>query len=453
MADPTPPWESKDPTPPWETKTSPPSADPDKKEYFGNVLSRRASDAIAQRPPVNSVPKNTQEFLDQTKSIIPGTEKALAAGTNLVASPLGAIGETAEYKAARAAGIQPEKARGVAKDTGDVSEALLGLVPGIKGAPGAIANSAEKVASLPKKAFGAIREGINTASDKMAAKSIPTPTAASIKTEAQAAYADAAKKGGVLSPAFTDKFLAEVRKFSPQTNEGKAFSGDTAITKLIERANTLKGQPISLQGAEEIDKALTSEVSEHFSNGKLDEQGKKILDFQTKFRDMIENASGEDVPKGKEGFDALKLARAKWSQAARMGDIEAILTRADSMDNPATAIKTGFRTLYNNKGRIKGFSTQEKEAIKNAAESGKITDMLRVFGSRLIPIAHLAGGGGIPGSVAAHGATTAIRSGAEALQMRRAQKVKDLIAARKMPVSADEALGSETDPLAAGAKP
>ncbi len=311
---------------------------------------------------------------------------------------------------------------------------VLGGAAGMTGVSGAAPKVAESLAAKGTKALPEVKAA--------------APAAKDIRAEAQVIYKEAEAKGGVLSPKFTDRFLAEAEKAKPQSLQGKAIAGDNPISKLIEKAQAWRGHPMTIQDAQEVDKALTEEISTHFKDGKLDEHGKAIMDFQNKFREMIDTAPAEEVTGGKGGFEALKKARATWSQAARMGDIEKIMQRASSMDNPATAIKTGFRTLANNEKRMRGFTAEEKEAIKKAATSGVATDALRVFGSRLIPIAHVAGGGGPVGALAAHGATSAIRSGATALQEGRAQKVMDMIANRKIP-TANEAIGAQENPLGA----
>ena len=122
---------------------------------FVDTLKRRASEALASRPALPSIPKSNAEFMAQAKDAIPGAEKALGAVFGVIASPLGAAGETLERKAATAAGVPPEKIDKLAKDTGDVSEALLAITPGAKKLPIAktpeaalkALGSAEKIAS------------------------------------------------------------------------------------------------------------------------------------------------------------------------------------------------------------------------------------------------------------------------------------------------------------------
>lgn len=299
----------------------------------------------------------------------------------------------------------------------------------------------------------------------------PIPESGEIKLDSQNAYNWFEKQGGGFTPKFTDKFLSEVDKMVPQTAEGKIFAGNNEISALVARAQKLRGEggyadpygvaskksstPISFKGMEEIDKELTNQVSKHFGPNGLDEQGKAIADFQDKFRGMIDKASGDEVSGNKEALNAYKYARDKWSQAARMRDVEQIISRAQMMDNPATAMKTGFRTLYNSK-RISPYTDEEKAAIKLAAE-GKYTDILRTFGSRLIPIAASAKGAGLFGDAGAYAASAANRKAAELLQLKRAQDVRKSIAGRNIPrpagMDANQALGAETDPLSAGKNP
>lgn len=432
-------------------------------------------------------------------------------------------------------------------------------------------------------------------------------TAEEIKQVSQLAYKEAANKGGVLQENFTNKFLNKAKQITPQTEAGKLLAGDDPTTKIVQRLESLKDRKISLSEAQEIDEFLGDTVDSLSNNGIMTKQGKKVLQLQTDFRNMIDNASEEDIISksdkakdlskkisdslkeyeklknlednlirnirgnakaasfvgsspayskeyqslknleedliastkgnsivagainqdankklgfwrnrarknssefineaandarslqnvkkqiaaesanlkpsnsqflsnsaddarnlanvkkqianhenelknlqkqyssvaesdlitGREGFNSLKEARKLWSQAAKLRDIEKIITRAEMSDNPATAIKTGFRTLYNNPARMRGFTADEKKLIKSAAESGIITDSLRTMGSRLIPIGSAISGGGLTGTVAAQAATMASRGAAAKIQLMKAQKIADAIATRELKI-------------------
>jgi len=108
-------------------------------------------------------------------------------------------------------------------------------------------------------------------------------------------YKQAEKKGGILKSEFTNKFLDEVGKTTPQTTAGKILSGDSPITKLHERMQGLKDKAISLAEAQEIDEFLGDTIDSFTENGRLNKQGKKILDVQTTLRSMIDG-NAEHAP-------------------------------------------------------------------------------------------------------------------------------------------------------------
>lgn len=290
---------------------------------------------------------------------------------------------------------------------------------------------------IPARIAGAVLGGAGANSFRDKASSLrnrtPTPTADDIKAQSQQQYALAEQKGGILKPEFTNKFLSEVEKVKPQTEAGKLVAGDSAAAQIADRLSVLKDRPLSLSEAQEIDEFLGDKIDDNFKEGRLTKQGKKLLDMQSSFRNMIDDADTSSVAGGKEGFDALKQGRELWSQQARMRDIEKIISRADMTDNPATSIKTGFRTLANNPSRIRGFNPEERALISKAADSGVVTDILRTFGSRLIPISTVVSGGGLPGAIASQAATMASRGAATKMQVGRAQNVANAVASRNIP--------------------
>lgn len=259
-------------------------------------------------------------------------------------------------------------------------------------------------------------------------------TADQLRKQAGTMYKVAEEKGGVLKPEFADKFVDEIQKLKPQSAVAKQFVGDSDFTQAIERLSGIKGQRITLDAANELDKLFTQEISKPaYTNaiGKLTEEGKKIFEIQTVFRNMINSADESMIEGGKAGFESLKQARALWSKSRKLADVEAIIERAALTDNPASSIKSGFRTLASNPRRLKGYTKEEVRAIRKAAETGVITDTLRTVGSRLTSIISLGSGGGVGQSAAAMAASTASRNAASAMQVKRAQSVADLIATGK----------------------
>lgn len=435
--------------PPWEKYQSPSSGPWSK--YAAPSAASVDKNSITQYDPKTGMPFTQAERNAGVQDLTTGMETGLKTSpfvlndlTNLgsrVISGKDAVMGSKEIL--NGVGIKTPEAKTSLGLAGELVGNVAGMEGVAKGGSKLVSKAVDKIVGSP----AAVKDAFSGVPKPPPPPPPAIPEANTLKAGSQATYDAAEKAGATLTPVFTDNFLSEVEKIRPQTAEGKIFAGNNEISQMIERAQGLKGRPITLKGLEEIDKELTDQVSQHFGPTGLNEQGKAILDFQDKLRDMVDAASGAEISGSRQGLDLLKQARAEWSQAARMRDIEKIITRAQQMQNPATAIKTGFRTLFNNEKRMRGFTKEEKAAIQKAAETGEGMDLLNTFGSKFIPIMHAATGGGIGGDIVSYIGAKGARNAAEALQMRRADEVRRLVANRKIP-TANEAIGAAPDPLA-----
>lgn len=220
------------------------------------------------------------------------------------------------------------------------------------------------------------------------------PAADEVRKAAGALFKQADSLGGILTPQVTDDFVDAIEALRPQTKIGKVAAGDSPFTQLVDRLSTIRGEPMSLQAAQELDEHLGTAINS-FKNpdGTLTKEGNKLYSIQTNLRNTIENADEKLVVGGKEGFQALKDARKLWSTSLKMRDIEKIIENADTFQVPATAIKSGFRQIVRNDKRFAQYSKEEQKAIKLAAQTGVGTDLLNIVGSRLGAIGATATGG------------------------------------------------------------
>lgn len=300
-----------------------------------------------------------------------------------------------------------------------------------------------------KSAAGITKDVAKSLITKAAETKAPQVTSKVLDNLAARSYKTAEESGGILKPEITNQFIDDIQKLTPQSEVGKIVTGETPFTQAVQRIagkldpktgeiiGGIRNKPITLEAAQEIDESLADAIDGFYINGKLNKQGQKLLQIQNQFRDTIENAGEDSIVGGKAGFDALKEGRRLWSSSRKMADVERIISRAEMMDNPATGIKTGFRTLYNNPARIRGFTKDERQLIKKAAESGVIADTLRtVAGSRLLPLITGATGGGLGATAVATVGSMASRGMATRLQLNKAVKLANNIAnnAVKRPV-------------------
>ena len=257
----------------------------------------------------------------------------------------------------------------------------------------------------------------------------------------------AEKQGAIIKPQFTNEFINDISNLARQTEAGKVFAGETPVEKLIERVQVLRDKPLTFNAAKEIDETLGDLAYSEMKDGKFSADGNAFRDMQSKLRDRINTAPEEFFIGGKDAFETAKEARKYWSASLKLRDIERIVGKAKNMQVPATGIKTGFRTLMDNPNRMKGFTEAERDAISKAAQTGVMTEVLNVFGSRLAPLgagaAGFASGGigaGAAAALASQAGSALARKGAEAIQFGKAAKVEDLIRSRLVETGIDEVM-------------
>lgn len=281
-----------------------------------------------------------------------------------------------------------------------------------------------------------IGDAINRVANKFirnAPRKIPQ-TSQEIQDLATQSYKQADELGGNLSPSFTNEFLDSIEIAKPKPIAGKVLTNeDQAFIKSVEDFADLRNSPLNLGDAERIDKALTSKITAALNNGRATPESRVLNEIQRKFRNALENPKEGFVVGDRKGIDAYRKATSLWAQSAKLRDIEAIILRAEMTDNPATALKTGFRNYYNNIKKSRGHSEEERKLIKKAAESGVVTDLLKTFGSRLIPLIAAASGQGLGATAAGTASSMASRSLATKNQMMRAEDVIRAIANRNQP--------------------
>jgi hypothetical protein len=276
--------------------------------------------------------------------------------------------------------------------------------------------------------LGAAFPPIAAAVSKLNTKTL-IPNSDKIKEAASGLYQKAEQFGGAYKAEFTNKFLQKAQK--------SLLSDDVLINEMksnapmraaFEDLASFQNQPMTLNRAQALDEQLGNMIDGFVDvQGNLSKQGKKLLEVQRGFRNLIETADDNLLEGGREGFEALKEGRKLWAVSRRLADVERIIEGAEMYSVPATAIKTGFRRLANS-SKILGYSPEEAKAIERAAKTGVVTDVMATLGSRLLPIVGM--GGGPKGAALGIAASTAARAGATASQTGRANEAAKLIAQR-----------------------
>ncbi len=261
-------------------------------------------------------------------------------------------------------------------------------------------------------------------------------TADQLRKASSNAYKKAAEQGGVIKAEKVDSFIDNVLKnVVPKDEKVISLGSGKASKELLDEIKTIYGgKPLTLEEAQNFDEFLTEKIDDFVVNGVVNKEGLRIQKIQQQLRDTIESLGPEDVD-NKEGFETIKKARELWSRSRKLADVERVLLRAEYMDQPANAVKTGLRTILTNPSKRRGYTKEEIKAMEKAMETGLQDDLLRTFGGRLMNYVGAGIGatmGGPIGAAAGAAASTAGTGGVRALgtarQIDKTQALIDLIA-------------------------
>jgi len=292
------------------------------------------------------------------------------------------------------------------------------IVPGPR-AVTATTNAAKVAPEVARTAISNAGSGlVHSAVSKSLAKQVG---ADQLATWSGKAYKAAHAAGGDISPQAFSASLDKAAGLLPKSPQAQAAFGKGATANYIESQIPFKGQPLSFAAAEELDKGLGSQITQAYRAGDKVE-ATRLISSQNALREAVDTLPSASAE--------VKKAKGLWSASANQRRVESILERAQYMDNPATAIRTGFRQLAMEVSKNpRGWTAQEVMAIKKAARTGIITDGFKIIGSRLVPIISGSTGGAV-GGAAGMATSAASRSIAETLQAARANKVTKAIMGR-----------------------
>ncbi len=417
---------------------------------FGESMSERAGAAMDEKPSgfASLIRKKVLGF-------DPITPLSKAAG--VIASPVGAAGETLERKAGQAVGANPVKLEKAARDTGDVTGDLTGILPGAKAAKaaGAVAEGTAAMGNAVKEDVGLLKSGWSARDDA-------TLDAArdSIESQANTSAAALRKMGVTINPETGQALIKHIDNEIKESDFGelhpKLHGGTMEILDEM-RAEAPKG--MTIQKFDIYRKLLRQEANAGGENGKL---ARQVMDTM---RDSAQTLVNKSKPgEGGEAFNHLYNYVDNWAKAQRFDTLSSIVKDAKGDPNK---IQMGFKTLLKNERKMRGFNDEEKAAIKRASENATSQSLLTLASKFGVNINKGVSGNTLPfaGALTAKvmGAPRTLEAGAIAggtaagygrKLMARGAAENALSAVEKRPTgfNADQALGAETDPLAIGVR-
>jgi hypothetical protein len=286
------------------------------------------------------------------------------------------------------------------------SAAVSGAVGGAVGAAAPYAVQAV-TRGLDKRAT---RKAIDVAADAAASP-------AGVKAQSQAAFAAAREKGAVIN---SDAAMPLVNEIAEIKTLHKRFTPDAngLIDDIL--ADLSKGK-VPLEALEDLHRSAGMAVNNNRMARPQDaaaagEIGKKIDEFLMNLPDdAIASATGD----ARGAVDAFREGRRLWKSFRNSERLQEVIANAEMKDNPALAIKNGFRSILSNKNKRATYSAAELQVMRQVVDdtkAGSWVQRLIGYGTGLSrQVAAVAAGSAVGGHVgAALGSMAATKLGSMA---------------------------------------
>lgn len=242
-----------------------------------------------------------------------------------------------------------------------------------------------------------------------------THTSDTLRSMAQDAYANSKSLGAEFSPEDSASLPQSIEQNLMKTGKlNDRLHGDT-LSILNDMKNQAENDNMSLEDVHQYRQLFGDAINNNLHpNGKMKPDAMKANSAIDAIDDFLDNARQNPdklVSGSPESIKAWQKGQDLWASSNRVNDIERIMQRAELMQNPATSMRQGFATLVSNPKRLRGFTPEQQELIKDASQTNLGGEALRAIGSRLLAIASfshspLAGLAAIPISAASRNLQT-----------------------------------------------
>jgi hypothetical protein len=244
-----------------------------------------------------------------------------------------------------------------------------------------------------------------------------TASAGAAKAGSKAAFEAAAAKGVVLKSEATMPLVSEIaeiktlhKRFTPDANG--------LIDDIL--ADLSKGK-VPLDALEDLHRSAGMAVNKNRIANPQDaaaagEIGKKIDEYLMNLPDdAIASATGD----AKGAVEAFREGRRLWKSFRNSERLQEIVDNAQLKENPALAVRNGFRSILSNKNKRATFSAAEQQVMRevvSGSKSGGFVQRLIGYGTGLSrQVAAVAAGSAVGGHVgAALGSMAATKIGSMA---------------------------------------
>ena len=250
---------------------------------------------------------------------------------------------------------------------------------------GALRNEGEMIAQAAQPAINAVTPVVNKMADTLRLKPsiIKTaPTTEKLLEESKEAFTAAKNSGMQFNP---EKFSTKMEEIGTDLRkEGytKPPPGETDPYAKITGALRNLTDVTNPKDFEELSTLRTIIRNGQKSNDSTERKFATIL--KDRFDDYVLNAPPEDVVGAtKQGAEAWKTARDTWSRLSKSEIFEDMLNKADinaSKVGTEKYLHNKLLELSNSEKKMRLFTPTEQKAIQEAAQGGKIQNILKLAG-------------------------------------------------------------------------
>jgi hypothetical protein len=389
----------------------------------GNSDWRSRANAIEEKPGFvqrvkNVVQENTNQMQRSADAYVAGEQSGLETGAQ---QALSFASNVPDILMEGVSTVTPQ----FVKDAGMAAVRQVGKLPTFDGStlgeslPGELQMIAEEHPRLARntqavmdglslipagKAVAAGAQGTGKVATKTAAKALTKKavpkTGAELKEMAGAAFKQADELNATFTPSQVSGPLGKALKEArPKPIAGKVLTQeDKLLLSHLDDFQGLNRKSLSLTDIKRIDESIGQKITTSFVDAKTglpDANGRRLMILQENLRKIV-----DDVPDNAAN-DALINARRLWKAQTIMRDLDDIAERASMSPNTALALRSGYRALYNNKKRMRGWPDEAKELLKKAATPSVSDAFLDTISGRLLATI-MGGTGNFGGAATAH---------------------------------------------------
>jgi hypothetical protein len=188
-----------------------------------------------------------------------------------------------------------------------------------------------------------------------------------------------------LRPEFTQQWVEGLDKYGPQSSFEKAAQPEgTPVTQLAGRLKTA-AETTSLDNIKSIqgtDRMIQTAIQDELKAGRTD-NARQMRDMLQEFRDKYTDPPPNMYSGNEGGIQAFRNSIKAYAARSRMDEVQGIVDSTEGNTNRATLIASRLNAFLDKDRNVRGWSPEEKAAVRRAANAGFVSELLRSSGSRI----------------------------------------------------------------------